>query len=360
MKRIRPVLLILFLGFNVMLDAKQFIPANHPNIQYFGRWDRSDPLHPKHSWPGVSLRIKFTGTQIGVRLDDDVNYYNVTIDGEFYRVFHGNQSGESDYTLADSLADTSHTLLFSKRNTSFDQIFSFSGFLLDDGRELLTPPPKPDRKIEFLGDSFTAAEGNEATEQEMEWEAKMPVTNIDQGFAKMTGRHFQAQVHATCRPGIGMANDWTGDRNMVLSKRFDRALMDFETPKWDFRQWVPNLVVICLGLNDYSGFGGWNHEVSENNSELYRSQYHEFIATIRSVYPKVKILAVATPVPWIRENVHRVVDQEKANGYQDIFYTQFDEFPGGYVANGHPTVETHRKIAGQIIEAIEKNHLLVK
>jgi len=173
-----------------MLDAKQFIPANHPDIQYFGRWDMIDPLHPKHSWPGVSLRIKFTGTQIGVRLEDDVNYYNVTIDGEFYRVFHGNQSGESDYTLADGLKDTLHTLLFSKRNTSFDQIFSFSGFLLDDGRELLTPPPKPDRKIEFLGDSFTAAEGNEATEQEMEWEAKMPVTNIDQGFAEMTGRHF--------------------------------------------------------------------------------------------------------------------------------------------------------------------------
>jgi len=157
-----------------------------------------------------------------------------------------------------------------------------------------------------------------------------------------------------------MANDWTGDHDMVLSNRFNRALMDFEIPKWNFQQWIPDLVVICLGLNDYSGFGGWNHPVAESNSELYRIRYHEFIATIRSVYPNVKILAVAALVDWIRENVRQVVEEEKAAGQDDIFYAQFDEFPGGYVANGHPTVETHRKIAGQIIEAIEKNHLLVK
>jgi hypothetical protein len=360
MKRIHPFLLILWIGFNTMLNSAQFVPANHPDIQYFGRWDSTDPLHPKHSWPGVSVYLEFTGTQIGVRLADGVNYYNVYIDGGFRRIFHGKEPGESDYTLADGLENTNHTLVFSKRNTSFDQIFSLSGFLLDEGAKLLAPPPKPVRKIEFLGDSFTAAEGNEATEQEMEWEAKMPVTNIDQGFAAVIARHFQAQVHTTCRPGIGMANDWTGDRDMVLSKRFDRALMDFEEPKWDFKQWIPDLAVICLGLNDYSGFGGWDHEVSESNSELYRTRYQEFIDAIRNVYPDVKILAVAAPVDWIRENVRRVVDDEKSKDHHDIYYAQFDEFPGGYVANGHPTVETHRKIADQIIEAIETNHLFVK
>lgn len=343
-----------------MLHAQQFIPANHPDIQYFGRWDRRDPLHPRHSWPGVSVQIKFTGTHIGVRLTDNVNYYNVYINGEFHSIFHGDQSGESDYILAEGLENTNHILVFSKRNTSFEQTFSISGFLIDEEAELLTPPPKPVRKIEFLGDSFTAAEGNEATEPEMEWEAKMPVTNIDQGFAFMIGRHFQAEVHTTCRPGIGMANDWTGDRSMVLSKRFDRALMDFEEPKWDFKQWIPDLVVICLGLNDYSGFGGWESKVSDDDSRFYREKYHEFIGMIRNVYPDVKILAVAAPVLWIRKNVQNVVDQGKADGHQEIYYIHFDEFPGGYVANGHPTVETHRKIADQIIRAIEKYHIFAE
>jgi hypothetical protein len=51
-----------------------------------------------------------------------------------------------------------HTIRFSRRNISFDEVFSFGGFILDDGRrELLTPPPA-ERKIEFIGDSYTAAE----------------------------------------------------------------------------------------------------------------------------------------------------------------------------------------------------------
>ena len=269
-------------------------------------------------------------------------------------IFHGGQPGESDYLLAENLADTTHILRFSKRNTSFDEIFSISGFFVDDNAMLADPPKRPSRKIEFLGDSFTAAEGNEATEPQIPWEATMAVTNIDLGFAPLIAKHVNAEYHTTCRSGIGMFNDWQGDRNLALPKRFDRTLMEAETPKWDFSRFVPDLAVICLGLNDYSGFGGWDGPVSDENSALFRTAYHAFIRQIRSVYPDVKILAVAAQVPWIRQNVRQVVDEEKVEGYSDVFYAQFDEFPGGYAANGHPTVETHRKIADQIIRAIDE------
>jgi hypothetical protein len=52
-------------------------------------------------------------------------------------------------------------------------------------------------------------------------------------------------------------------------------------------------------------------------------------------------------------NVHQVVEEEKNNGKTDIDYAQYAEFPGGYVANGHPTVETHQKMADQIIAVID-------
>jgi len=38
-------------GASSLIFPANFIPANHPHIQYFGRWDRADPLHPKPSWP---------------------------------------------------------------------------------------------------------------------------------------------------------------------------------------------------------------------------------------------------------------------------------------------------------------------
>jgi hypothetical protein len=330
----------------------QFIAADNTYIQYFGRWDMSDPRQPSHSWPGVYLRLKFSGNRIGIRIADEINYYNVYLDGHLRSVFHGDQPGESNYLLADNLKDGPHLLEFTKRNISFGKHFSILGFWLDKNAGLLPPPPKPARKIEFIGNSFTAAEGNEATLAEMPWEEKMPVTNIDQGFAVIIARHFQAQYHTTCRSGIGMVCDWTGDFEIAMPQMFDRTLMDFAEPKWDFRKWQPDLAVICLGLNDFSGLKDKDGNVSAANSALFRKTYHEFIATVRRVYPEAKILAVAAHPEWIRQNVSRVVEEEKKSGRQDIYYAQFNYFPDGYVANGHPNVATHHKIADQLIEAI--------
>jgi len=128
--------------------------------------------------------------------------------------------------------------------------------------------------------------------------------------------------------------------------------MDFPEPKWDFQKWQPDLAVVCLGLNDFSGLKDNDGNISSANSALFCKTYHEFITTVRQVYPGVKILAVAAHPEWIRQNVSRVVEEEKQGGRQDIYYTQFDYFPDGYVANGHPNVATHQKIADQLIEAI--------
>jgi hypothetical protein len=359
MKHLR-LFLFLLLGFNPIFLAAEKVPANHPYIQYFGRWDMSDPFHPRHSWPGVSVYVEFSGTSIGVNLRDNMNYYNIYIDGKFRRIFHGEQSGDADYSLASGLEEGKHSLRFSKRNISFDRIFSLGGFILDDQAVLLPAPPKPAQKIEFVGDSFTAAKGNEATQSEMPWEEKFPVTNIDLGFAPVIARHFQAQYHTTCRSGSGMICDWRGKPEFTIPMRFDRTLMEASEPKWNFQQWIPDLMVICLGLNDYSGLKDKDGKITAEKSALFRKGYREFLATIRGVYPGVTIIAVAAHEEWIHQNVRQVVEEEKAAAHTDIFYAQFDRFNGGYVADGHPTVATHQKIADQIIEVIHSTGKFAK
>ena len=133
--------------------------------------------------------------------------------------------------------------------------------------------------------------------------------------------------------------------------------METSEPKWDFKRWVPDVVVVCLGLNDHSGLKDTNGKISDEKSASFRKTYGNFLDTVRAVYPNVKIVAVAAFQEWIRTNVKEVVDDEIASGKHDIFYTQFDEFPGGYVANGHPTVETHQKMADQIIKSMETFNL---
>jgi hypothetical protein len=48
------------------------------------------------------------------------------------------------------------------------------------------------------------------------------------------------------------------------------------------------------------------------------------------------------------------VEAEKSDGNKDVFYAEFDHFPGGYVSDGHPSEVTHRRMADQIFAQFKK------
>ncbi len=345
--------IMLALAANSLSFAANIIPASNPYIQYFGRWDFTDPNAPSHSWPGTYIYAEFEGTSIGVRMNDNFCYYNVYIDGKFHSIFHPTLSGVNSYSVVTGLADGQHTFLLTKRNETSWTKFVFNGLVLDDGKNLLPPKEKPVRKIEFVGDSFTSASGNEATESGTPADVNK-VTNLDLGFGPLTAKHFEAQYQMSSISGYGMVMDYLGNVAGNVPYYFDRALIISENPKWDFTKYLPNLVVVCLGLNDYNGFGGYtNGTVSASNKELFKTKYHQFVSTLRSVYPGVKIMAFAAQVDWIHATVKEIVEEEKLIGYKDIFYSDFPYYTGGYVNNGHPNVETHKKIADRLIAAIE-------
>ena len=90
------------------------IPADNENIQYAGRIDFSDPAAPSFAFPGISIKIKFTGRAIGMRLTDagstvTSNYYGVIVDdGELVEI---EVSPDVEvYELANDLADGEHTV----------------------------------------------------------------------------------------------------------------------------------------------------------------------------------------------------------------------------------------------------------
>jgi hypothetical protein len=360
MKRKLLCLSLVFCSINV-LWAQNSIPANHPYIQYYGRWDFSDPLAPTHSWPGVYIYAEFEGTSISVRTNDNFSYYNVFIDDSLYLIFHGTTSGVNSYTVASGLADTIHTILFTLRSETNWTKFTFNGFNLDDGKNLLPPPEKPARKIEFIGDSYTVASGNEWTDV-----GAAPsdfYTNNYLGFGPIIARNYNAQYHVSARGGIGLVLDYLGNYSNNFPSVFDRTLLYTPMPKWDYSNWTPHLVVICLGLNDYSGWGGYTGSIAPENADLYKATYHELISTIMSNYPGVKILAVAENgynprigwgVSWLQTNVSQVVAEENLLGHTNVFYAGFPYYGDScYVHNGHPNIETDQKIADTLIAIID-------
>jgi hypothetical protein len=125
-------------------------------------------------------------------MDDGENYYNVDIDGAFHGVAHAGRR-EGILVLAQDLSGGAHTLRLSRRNISFERPTTISGILLDEGEHLFNATDEsPRMRIEFIGDSYTAAEGNEASGETLSWKRKMPVSDSDQGFAAMVARDCHA------------------------------------------------------------------------------------------------------------------------------------------------------------------------
>ena len=334
------------------MNAQNIISADNPYIQYYGRWDFTNPLSPAYSWPGVYLYAECEGTSIGIRTADNFNYFNIYIDGELKGIFHGNKSGINNYTLFDGLPDGQHSIMLLKRNETWTK-FSFSGLILDEGKNLLPPPEKKKRKIEFIGDSFTSASGNEYPYQDSPPDVEK-YTNVAEGFGPLIADHYEAQFMMSSISGFGMVLDWEGKKINSIPNVYDRTLNVAEYPKWDFSKWIPNLVVIGLGLNDYSGFGGWNGAITEENRQLYIAEYHKFLGRLLDLYPGVKILAVAAQVVWIQDAVKEIVSEENEAGNKNIFYADYPYYTGGYVNNGHPNIDTHHKIAERLISSIDK------
>jgi Carbohydrate esterase 2 N-terminal/GDSL-like Lipase/Acylhydrolase family len=329
--------------------GERLIPAADPAIRYTGRWDRSDANHPQASWPGFALSTQFCGTTLQVLMRDEGNFYNVWIDGKLHAVFQASLSGQTHQLLASGLSAGTHQLLLRRRNISFGKPTIIDGFIADAAATLTLPPEKSGPRLEFIGDSFTVAEGNEATVPTLSWEQKQPLTHFDLGFAATIARAYNAEFTAVCRSGAGLVCDWKGNRAAPMAERYGWALMEQPQPAWRFAGPPPELVVICLGLNDFSGLKAADGEVSEARSAEFRQAYHRLIGKVRAQAPQAAIVALAAPKPWLLANIQQVVAAEHVAGHGRIHFASFDLAPEECVADGHPSVAAHQRIAQQVI-----------
>lgn len=151
----------LYISSCELFEGASNIEPNDPNIEYFGRVDRSNPISVRFDWPGVQIRTRFMGTSCSVRLKDGNNDYDVFIDGRLQKVLR--TTSDTIYVLATNLENKAHSLLISKRTEAKFGMAVFEGFILDGGKSLVKPADFEKRRIEFIGDSFIAGFGSEGS-----------------------------------------------------------------------------------------------------------------------------------------------------------------------------------------------------
>lgn len=328
--------------------ADTLIPADNPQINYYGRFDHSKPASPKCTWSGSSIEASFYGPKIGFRLVDGTADFDVEIDGEFAVTIRPDFETR-EFIIREDLSEDIHTIRIIRRSENHYTACVFRGFYLADGKELAEPPSPPERKIEFIGDSYTVGYGNESTGRTCSEEQLREYTNTNRSFPSIVTRAFGAQSMILGWSGAGMVRNYGYSRKRSAKPypyHYDQTLGEVESTPWDFTRFIPDLVVICLGTNDFS-------TEPYPDDTMYIGDYHKFINKIYGNYPDASVLCVATHNGPCVDYVKSIVDEQNLqHGHDRVYYAEFPDPLTMQGCDWHPTVEDDKLIAGVLIDII--------
>ena len=251
-------------------DAADAAPIGPPAVRYIGRFDLSKPDAPSAEWSGSAMEARFSGTQVAARLGGSNNYFDVVLDGVVQPVIK--TSGQASNAIATGLAAGTHDVLVFRRDEAFDNPATFSGFDFGSGA-LLAPPPAPARRIEIVGDSISAGYGDECANASTGFSAA--TENEYVAYGPLAARALGADVHVIAWSGKGLYRNLDGSTTETMPILWKRTIPTDASSHWDSSQWIPDVVVINLGTNDYNAGGG-------DPSASFQSTYLQFVEQLEA------------------------------------------------------------------------------
>jgi lysophospholipase L1-like esterase len=337
-----------------LASAGVAVAPDDKNLLYTGRIDFAQPSAPVITWPNTAIAGNFTGTALSVTLDDEKgkNYFNVFVDRDTTSplILEAGQ-GTKTYQVASGLAPGKHSFLITKRTEGEEGATVFRGLELADGGQMLAPPARPKRRIEFFGDSITSGMGDEAPMNSRDDVGRDKNSYLS--YAGITARNLNAELHQTSQSGIGVMISWFP---FTMPDFYDQlSAVGNNDTHWDFSSWTPDVVVINLLQNDSWLIG--SHKLQPEPDDAGRvAAYETFVKRIRQLYPKAYIVCALGSMDATRAGsawpgyIKSAVDDMRKNGDARID-TVFFPFTG-YTA--HPRLKHQHDNAAILTAFIKK------
>ncbi|URZ18276.1 SGNH/GDSL hydrolase family protein [Clostridium felsineum] len=318
-------------------------------IKYIGRFDFSEKKGPLFAWTGSEVRANFMSKKLSAKFESfGLNYLIIMVDGEIINNCLDISNG-GEFILAENLSEGAHEIRLIKRNEFNVGTVRFLGFNFYGG-QLLKSEHDPKLKVEIIGDSISCGFGNEG-ENEDEYE---PIKdNGYMSYGAIAGRSLEAETIIIGCSGYGMIQNYLGDEKEAVPLKYNLI-----TPKsrinWQFSKWVPDVVVINLGTNDFC-YG------DIPDLDKFISGYIEFIKVIHRNYKNSKIICAVGPLMEGKalEIIKSCIKDKIIKHFNKDYNLNFLEFPkhcpekDGQGIGGHPSIETHNKMANILVQKVK-------
>jgi len=314
------------------------VAPGHSSIRYLGRPYDADPTSIQWAWSGSGAAVAFTGTSCSIHLQAQ-GIFRVLVDGVEKNPLDLTSNSDTLHALASGLASGNHFVEIRQKTEAQNCTSRFRGFRIDGVPATL--PAAPSRRIEFYGNSITCGYGILDSIASNGFAVKTE----DEGrtFASQAADSLGAEHHTVCWSGRGVVQNYNRDTiNPTLPKLYRQILPWDATHLWDFSRWIPQVVVIDLGTNDFS------HVAPD--STKFRKTYAAMVDSLHARYPDARFVLVEGPMlsdgypsglnalSTIRRHLDTIVAAVKSRGIQATHLSLTPQGNLGYGADYHPSL----------------------
>ena len=319
-------------------------PSVMESLSFLGRWD--------HRASGScasapAAMVKFNADAKSVTFDlDGYARWRFDVDGKSVILFETN--GRTTKKLGAVGDGRFHTYRLVKISESNPGEVCLHDIALGPSGKFGPKPAPSNRRIEFIGDSFTVGFGNEGTNTDPA-ELEFQKTDASKSYAFLLADGYKADFQVNAVSGRGLVRNYANIApGWTLAKLYDYAVPGIAATEaspamWDLNKFHPQVIVLFMGINDFQG------DPPYADKRIFKVAYARFLDKLRAAHPGVKFLLLSTKV-WPNDDltptIQEIYDEQVAAGRKDLEFKVLQTENVGLL--GHPDVRAHQEMANII------------
>jgi lysophospholipase L1-like esterase len=283
----------------------------------------------------------------------DYNYAAIELDNEYKGRIKIANTNANDYVIHAMQKKSWHLLRVYKATEAQNGLVIVNYVKLLKLKRIVASSKK---KIEFIGNSITCGFGNDDKE--------IPCNNgskwYDQhnsywSYAPRVARSLNVDFMLSAISGAGIYRNWNSD-GPTVPQQYESLYLNMDSAqRWDFKNYIPDVVTIALGTNDLSGGDGKTLR-NPFDSTIFVDTYIKFLKTIYVHYPATQIILLTSPMvngknaeellSCLKTVQTQIFKQKIAQRRIKIF-----EFKPMYATgcDGHPSIQEHEEMANELL-----------
>lgn len=274
---------------------------------------------------------------------------------------------EQETITFQGLTDGYHTVKVLKRSEASDSNTALKK-IETDGYFTMPPQPKP-FKIQYIAASSSTGFGNLGSVNDAKTTAN---SNGLLAYAYLTSYLLDAETSIFSASGWGVTRGWNTGGSISTTQNIPNAFVNiaiddtntvFTEGTFDYSAFVPDVIVVNLGTNDFnsSGYTGMSETEKETMEERFVTDYVNFLIVLNNMYPNAKIIiayGLMNEAGTLGDVTLEVVNTANTQIGSTVVYDFLMEAAGTngnpYGCAYHPNVQTGMNVAEDLAEFIHQ------